>query len=152
MASKQSSTPRRCASRSASTHAMLYSRAGTRDRNASVTHSESAAPERLSYHQCPSRSCLSTQSDQPPAASGIRGPRPSTPASGEEREPNQPPPIAPPESPVGTAKTSSTATASSDGAMTAAEPNHSPITAGGGGQAGRPPPGGRGGPPPAPPP
>jgi len=35
---------------------------------------------------------------------------------------------------VGTAKTSSTATASSDGAMTAAEPNHSPIRAAGGGK------------------
>ena len=54
-------------------------------RSASATHGESGAPERLSYHHCPSRSCRSTQSDQPPAASGIRGPSPSAPASGYDR-------------------------------------------------------------------
>ena len=46
---------------------------------------EAVAPERLSYHQWPSRSWRSTQSDQPPAASGMRGPRPSAPASGYDR-------------------------------------------------------------------
>src|SRR3954452_21899633 len=100
---------------------------------ASATQLESCAPERLSYHHCPSLSCRSTQSDQPPAASGIRGPRPSTPASVYEREPNHLPPMGASDISVGTAKPSATATASSDGAITAAPPNHSPISAAGGG-------------------
>ena len=55
---------------------------GSGFRNASAIHPESAAPERLSYHQCPSPSWRSTQSVQPPAASGMRPGRPSAPASG----------------------------------------------------------------------
>ncbi|WP_197420123.1 hypothetical protein, partial [Mycobacterium sp. NAZ190054] len=42
----------------------------------SDTQPGSAAPSRLSCHQWPSRSHLSTESDHPPAASGMRGPSP----------------------------------------------------------------------------
>ena len=97
--------------------------------------SPKGAPERLSYHHCPSLSWRSTQSDQPPAASGIRGPpvdaivgiRQITEPSAADR---------PARRTRGMANTSLTSTAvtATDGAMTAPEPNHSPINAAGGGK------------------
>ncbi len=59
-------------------------RAGTLVSPASAPASQSGigAPDRLSYHHCASRSRRSTQSVQPPAASGIRAGRPSAPGSG----------------------------------------------------------------------
>ena len=82
MASRQASTPARWASRSASAHTTWQAVAGGSARSASASQLGGAEPERLSYHQVPSASWRSTSSVQPPAASGIRGPDPSRPASG----------------------------------------------------------------------
>ena len=71
MASRQASTPSRCAARSAMPQSMWHSRgAAVGVASAAASHCGIGAPERLSYHQWPSRSRRSTQSVQPPAASG----------------------------------------------------------------------------------
>ncbi len=99
------------------------------------------APERLSYHQQPVRSRRSTQSVQPPAASGIRGGgsvgggvgvgQVADPATADRRRCARP---------GCTSNTSagSTGRTSTLGAITAAAPNQSPISAAGGGSPRRP--------------
>ena len=149
IASRQASTPSRWASRSAGSHSIRQSRARAGvAASAPASQSGIGAPDRLSYHHWASRSRRSTQSVQPPRGRRDPGLPPvgcrvgvgqvADPAAADRRAAR--PCIGAPEVSDGqTANASGTSTGCTEtlGAITASEPNHSPVSAAGGGSSSR---------------